>query len=307
VKAPRSTFFFALLGLALPWMIACERLREKAPWALALFLVGPWLFMAASFRMWIGGGRASAARLVAALLAIDFIADALHPYPNRFVHLPWELARVALVFVAARLPPLLAAKIARGFAYAIGATQLTAVVVFAVLAHIDESADSADAALVLGFALEPDGTPQPALVARADRAATLAKLGRVRFVLASGGASRAGHQEAEVIRELLLARGVPDDRIVLDRASRTTIENFVCSAPLLETRGIQRAFLVTDDWHMTRASFLASRYAPKVTFLRAPSTSPTARFYWLFAEVNGFAQELIWPNAGTTPACPTKP
>ncbi len=56
-----------------------------------------------------------------------------------------------------------------------------------------------------------------------------------------------GHGEAVAMRALLLARGVPDDRMVLEPRARTTMQNASYSMTLLTHRGRrgQTALLVT--------------------------------------------------------------
>lgn len=305
-----SGIAFAVVGLAPAWLVACERLREKAPIALAIVLVFPWLFLATAFRAKLAPGIATTARLAAALLAVDVAIDLVHPYPNLFVHVPWEIARVVVVFGAGVLAPrTIGARYVRGIGYAFSALLACAMTHLAIDGSRDETR-AVDAALVLGFALDPEGRAQESLVARVDRAAALVKDGHAPLVVASGGAARAGKTEASVIRDLLLERGVAPEMVVLDEASRSTIENFACSSPVLRTRDASRVLLVTEPWHLTRASLLARRHAPSLAFFRAPASSATWRDprrgpYWLFRDTNGWAQEIIHPQAWPAP-CPMR-
>jgi vancomycin permeability regulator SanA len=159
-----------------------------------------------------------------------------------------------------------------------------------------DGAAPAHAALVLGFALDDAGGARPQLVARVDRAADLYRRGLVPRLILSGGASKAGHTEASVMRDLAMARGVPADAIVLDERARSTIENFACSLPILERLGAVNVLLVTEPWHMTRAMLLARRHGLSVR--AAPATSPiweSPRYaaYWLFRDANAFVRELV--------------
>jgi uncharacterized SAM-binding protein YcdF (DUF218 family) len=119
---------------------------------------------------------------------------------------------------------------------------------------------SADAALVLGFALDSAGRPRPPLLGRVAHAAELYRQGHVQRLVVSGGVPRGGHTEAQVMRELLRAAGVPDSRIILEGRSRTTLENFACSRPILERIRARKVLLVTDGSHMPRALLLAHRH-----------------------------------------------
>lgn len=78
-------------------------------------------------------------------------------------------------------------------------------------------------------------------------------------VIASGGRAWPTRKdgsfevEADVIAGDLIARGVPAEIVVRERYSHSTRENAQYCAMLLARRGIERATLVTTDWHVPRA------------------------------------------------------
>ncbi|KAG0950066.1 hypothetical protein G6F31_013842 [Rhizopus arrhizus] len=76
----------------------------------------------------------------------------------------------------------------------------------------------ADVAVVLGNTVQADGRPSPRLAARPDRAADCYAAPQCRILFVSGGVDPGGADEAAVMRDYLLARGVPADRIVTDSA-----------------------------------------------------------------------------------------
>ena len=122
-------------------------------------------------------------------------------------------------------------------------------------------APSADMAIVLGGAVNPAMPPRtaPDLGEAADRVAYAAELyraGRVKAVLVSGGNlpwGAASTPEAESIRALLVAWGVPADAIRTESASRTTAENARAVQALWPELGASSALLVTSGAHMPRA------------------------------------------------------
>ena len=78
------------------------------------------------------------------------------------------------------------------------------------------NAPVADVAVVLGNTVAADGKPSPRLAARLDRACDCMAAERCKIVFVSGGVDPDGHDEAVVMRDYLLARGVPAARIVVD-------------------------------------------------------------------------------------------
>lgn len=127
-------------------------------------------------------------------------------------------------------------------------------------------------ALLLGAAVRPDGTPSPTLRRRTLHAARLWREGRVTHVVCCGGTGRFPPSEAEVMRALLLAEGLPLDAILLEDRSTSTHENLLLALPILATLGAQEVVVVTDLTHAPRARLIARGLG-----LRATAASPPLR------------------------------
>ena len=110
-------------------------------------------------------------------------------------------------------------------------------------------------AIVLGAAVRPDGSPSPALRRRAEHAADLYRQGRVERIIASGGVPQAGRSEADVIKEICEALGVPPEVIEVEDGSTNTRENIANSRNLLPSDA--SVVLVTDRYHALRAKLTA--------------------------------------------------
>ena len=114
----------------------------------------------------------------------------------------------------------------------------------------DGAAARAPVAIVLGAAVHADGQPSPWLAHRLDAAAELYTSGRVEAILVSGDNRRAGYDEPTVMRSYLLSRGIPEQAIALDYAGFDTYDTCVRARRIF---GIERALLVTQDFHEPRA------------------------------------------------------
>ena len=70
--------------------------------------------------------------------------------------------------------------------------------------------------------------------------------------------------EGEAMREYLVQHGISGQRILTESQSRTTQENLQYSCQVLEQAGIhpQTVGIVTSDYHIFRACWLARRYFP---------------------------------------------
>jgi uncharacterized SAM-binding protein YcdF (DUF218 family) len=121
----------------------------------------------------------------------------------------------------------------------------------------------ADAIVLLGAPLNPDGT-LPAITAERARAAlTLWREGRAPVICAVGGHCPPGHDDTAIEREgvsrWLRTEGVPESALRVDRLSRSTRGNAERAAQLLLPEGRRRVWLVTQRFHMRRALLLFRR------------------------------------------------
>lgn len=115
-----------------------------------------------------------------------------------------------------------------------------------------------DAIVVLGAPLGPHGELTPPLAERARAAAQLFHAGGAPLIIASGGVTHgASRAEADALAEQIRDAGVPSEKIVVERASQTTLENARYTAELLE-RGAS-VWLVTQPFHGRRARRLFRR------------------------------------------------
>ena len=132
----------------------------------------------------------------------------------------------------------------------------------------------ADAALVLGAAVL-GVEPSPVLIERLRHAQELFEAGTVRAIVVTGGLSPEDElTEAEASRNWLVTHGVPTDAIVLENASRTTIENLQFARLVLAARKLETVLLVSDPLHMRRAMMIADR----MDIVAAPSPTQTSRY-----------------------------
>lgn len=115
-----------------------------------------------------------------------------------------------------------------------------------------------DMILLLGLTLGENDEPLPELVSRVD-AAVAAQREYGAKIMPCGGVTE-GHvrTEAEVMTELLIARGVSEENIVRESESRTTVENFRNAARLLGGKK-KCVLVVTSDYHVRRSVMTARR------------------------------------------------
>jgi len=117
---------------------------------------------------------------------------------------------------------------------------------------------SADAIVVMGAA-QYDGRPSPLFAARLDHAIALYHEGLAPRLIVTGG-KREGDRttEAASAREYAVRHDVPEDAILAEDTSRTTLQSIRGVADLMEGDGLRTAVFVSDPTHMLRVLRMAS-------------------------------------------------
>ncbi|WP_405137146.1 YdcF family protein [Nocardia sp. NBC_01388] len=153
---------------------------------------------------------------------------------------------------------------------------LTAVLALGVIAfsaptaHADQPVPHGPdtAIVILGFGLQPDGTLRPELIDRLRAGYVEAFVSAASPVIVTGGNPQSGITEAQAMANWLTSHGLPPQRIHLEPAARSTVENAEYSAQLMTELGTPNAILITSGYHMPRAlaSFTAAGISVTSTY-----------------------------------------
>ncbi|MGO9481335.1 MAG: YdcF family protein [Candidatus Kryptoniota bacterium] len=112
----------------------------------------------------------------------------------------------------------------------------------------------ADAAVVLGASVWGKHKPSPILRGRLDEALDIFKSGRVKKVVVTGGTRRFGTVESEVQAWYLEEQGIPDSDVIAEENTFCTSEQAIyVKEVLMDSLGMKKLVLVSDDWHLPRA------------------------------------------------------
>lgn len=133
---------------------------------------------------------------------------------------------------------------------------------------------SADCAVVFGAAVWRDNIPSDALHDRTMAAIDLYNNGQVQCLIFSGGPSKYGEHEAEVMKQLALAEGVPVDVIWIDDyglSTWNTIQNLAWDFdnPDSELTADKSYVFVSNDFHLARIGLLARKHGIKNFYLHS--------------------------------------
>jgi uncharacterized SAM-binding protein YcdF (DUF218 family) len=115
-----------------------------------------------------------------------------------------------------------------------------------------------DAIIVLGARVMPDGELSTTLLHRVQTALKAYQDGYGKLIIVCGAKGRDEPEtEAGAMAKWLLANGVPASVLVVEDKSTDTIENLDNAKAEMKARGLETAIVVTSDYHLTRALWLA--------------------------------------------------
>lgn len=115
-----------------------------------------------------------------------------------------------------------------------------------------------DVAVVPGSLVYHD-RPSPRLKSRLDKAASLYKKNLFGKVIVSGGIDAYGNNEAEVMKNYLVAQGVPSEQIVMDSLGNTTFLTAKNTSRIMREQHLHRAMVISQFFHISRTK-LALRH-----------------------------------------------
>lgn len=165
----------------------------------------------------------------------------------------------------------------------------------------------ADCLVGLAAGLCTDGSPGPITEAVAKRSASFYLSGDSRFIIFTGGFTAAGRTEADVMAQIAMRMGVPEDSIILEKKSLRTHHHPREIEPILQRIGAHSLVIVSHCFHSRRAraifkKWYGTRY--RMHFAKARSDfdltaqwrylSGTTCFFWnvgnhVLAKLRGWA------------------
>ena len=153
--------------------------------------------------------------------------------------------------------------------------------------------------IVLGAGLWSDA-PSPTLARRLETSLKyLEDNPQVRAVVSGGLGVGETITEAEAMKRFLLASGISQERIIMEERATNTKENIQFSKELIEevaTDFSNKVLIVTSDFHLFRAKFLAKRNGLEA-FGLAAETPDSVKLLYHFREYFAFLKTLAFDRS----------
>ena len=154
-------------------------------------------------------------------------------------------------------------------------------------------------AIVFGAKVWENGEPSHALYDRIITAVELYRAGRVKKILMSGDNRSENYDEPTAMRATAVKLGVPASDVVLDFAGRRTYDTCFRAKEIFE---VQKAIVVTQEFHQTRAIYLCNNLGVDSIGITANRRRYEGEKYWAFREF--FSRASAWFEINFLPFAP---
>ncbi|BDR67751.1 YdcF family protein [Clostridium tetani] len=150
----------------------------------------------------------------------------------------------------------------------------------------NSKAEKSDCIIILGCSVYGE-TPSPFLQWRIEEGYRLYKEGYGRYILASGGKGPGESiSEAEAMKRYLISKGVKEEYIIKEDKSTSTMENLKNCNKIMEKKGLKNAVIVSNKYHLKRASLMTKKVGIDSSFSGVYVTSYKKH------EIYGFIREI---------------
>ncbi|MDQ2087520.1 YdcF family protein [Herbivorax sp. ANBcel31] len=111
-----------------------------------------------------------------------------------------------------------------------------------------------DAILILGFGLVDGEHPDEWLESRLSKGLTLYNEGFGEYIIVSGGKGPTDNIPVSyAMKNWLIEREVPKERILIEDKAVNTFENIILSKAIMNSKNLSSVVVVTSDFHLFRA------------------------------------------------------
>jgi vancomycin permeability regulator SanA len=131
---------------------------------------------------------------------------------------------------------------------------------------LSDNIDRSDVAVVLGNTVDANGKPSARLQARLDKTIQLYQQGIFKNTIVSGGVGKEGFDEAVVMKQYLIAHGLPATEIYVDSQGDNTYLTAKHTAQLMTRHKWQSAIAISQYFHLPRTKLALQRFGIKTVY-----------------------------------------
>lgn len=155
----------------------------------------------------------------------------------------------------------------------------------------DTPPEGVDCILVLGCGVYADGSPTPMLYDRLARGVELYEAGWAGVLLMSGDNRSVYYNELATMYQVARDLGVPGEDIALDYAGLSTYDSLYRAREIF---GVESLVIVTQDYHLSRALYLAGALGLEAWGVAAEGEDRPGQFYRDLREILARDKDFLW-------------
>lgn len=160
-----------------------------------------------------------------------------------------------------------------------------------VLTTGDAPPEGVDCILVLGCGVYADGSPTPMLYDRLARGVELYGAGWADVLLLSGDNRSADYNELATMDRVAQDLGAPAEAITLDYAGLSTYDSLYRAREIF---GVASLVIVTQDYHLSRALYLAEALGLEAWGVAAEGEDRPGQLYRELREILARDKDFFW-------------
>ncbi|MPM21527.1 hypothetical protein SDC9_67971 [bioreactor metagenome] len=158
----------------------------------------------------------------------------------------------------------------------------------------NDSIGVSDAAVVLGNKVELDGNPSKRLQGRLDKAAELYDKNYFDYIIVSGGTGKEGFDEAAVMKEYLIKKGIQSDNILLDPEGYNTYMTANNTKEIMDNMGLKSVTIISQFYHITRTKLIFQNIGFEQIYSAHSTHYELRDIYSLFREFFAYYKYLLY-------------
>ena len=151
--------------------------------------------------------------------------------------------------------------------------------------------EGVDCILVLGCGVYADGSPTPMLYDRLARGVELYGAGWADVLLLSGDNRSADYNELATMDRVAQDLGAPAEAITLDYAGLSTYDSLYRAREIF---GVESLVIVTQDYHLSRALYLAEALGLEAWGVAAEGEDRPGQLYRELREILARDKDFFW-------------
>ncbi len=152
----------------------------------------------------------------------------------------------------------------------------------------------ADVGVILGNKVEPDGRPSERLRYRLEKAVELYRDGYFHYIITSGGVGAEGYDEAEIMKQYLVQKGIPGDKILTDSMGVNTIMTAWNTKKIVNDLQLKSVMIISQFYHISRTKLAFSKAGFGEVYSAHANYFEGRDFYSLFREFFGYYKYLLF-------------